>query len=188
LVQDNLEEIQMYLFSCFVFRRLDLLRTADLLGNGSMMLRVLAFLRDRGTVMEKSPSVPVEVKAEKGHLQESQRNEHGADVDNNEEEEALQNEFPGLRDHLQLSRTILNPSPPPNWLVQEAERRKKEEQEQLEQQSSRAFPLWALVMAFACIVVYRYVNTIIVLGPYIYVVNGIAGAGGILLAYRSLKN
>lgn len=180
----NCRTINYFLFS---LRRLDLLRTADLLGNGSMMLRVLAFLRDRDTRTDVPPTTaPTDQK--EGSQQEVQRKNNVADENNEEDEEALQVEFPGLSERLQLSRMTQNPLPPPRWLLQEAKRRKQQAQEQLEQQTSRAFPLWALLIAFACIVVYRYVNTVIVLGPYIFVVNGIAVAVGIAIAFQSLKN
>ena len=148
------------------------------------MLRVLEFLRDRGKRME----VQTKTNVNKDGQEDNSKNNGEDDNNTEEDEEALENDFPGLSERLQLIRAIQNPSPPPRWLLQEAKRRKLQAQEQLEQQASRAFPLWALAVAFACIVVYRYVNTVIVLGPYIFVVNGIAVAGGLLIAYQSLKN
>ena len=134
-------------------------------------LKVLAYLRD---------NYP--------QLVESEQTSSGADEttsDSSNIEAELRAEFPGLLERAQVLRQAQNPSPPPQWLTESSE--KESEEIEKSHKKSRAFPIWALLLALASTVVYQFVSSVIVLGPLIYVINIGAVVIGIVVVYYSLQ-
>ena len=152
---------------------LDLLRAADLLGSRSLALSVIAFLRDRPSPTIQ-PNLP-------------QPAESSSQGDNNDDE-LLRGEFPGLLEHIAVLRSTHNPRPPQAWLLEEASRLRSENEQKLQRKAeTKAFPLWALLLAVVCLVLYKYISNVMVIGPYVYVINVSSIFVGFLVFYYSLK-
>mmetsp|Transcript_32616 Transcript_32616/g.47042 ORF Transcript_32616/g.47042 Transcript_32616/m.47042 type:complete len:372 (-) Transcript_32616:187-1302(-) len=147
----------------------DLLRAADLLSCQPLSLQVLAYLRD---------NYP--------HLVREENKTNDAEDPSNIEAEMCV-EFPGLLERAQLLRRAQNPSQPPKWLIKPSESESEESKMLQRKKTSRAFPIWALLLALASMVVYQYVSSVIVLGPLIYIINISAVMVGFVVVYYSLQ-
>ena len=156
---------------------MDLLRAADLLGSKRLRLLVTSYLRDNitrlsagsGTLAEKSSSSSSE----------------GTSNETDPLVIELMTEFPDVHAEVMSLRRSITPAPPSPVLINQCIANTKGNE--TAQKKKNSFPVWALLMAAVCLMMYQNVSKYVPLGWVVPVVN-IAGVLVLMvIAFKTYK-